>query len=342
MRIGINTVGIKPDWGGAEETFLRHLIRELGKFDASATVVLFTDAANHQSYDALERYEAGASGIENLVSQSGVDVLLTSMYRMPGKTKCPVLPYATHTRGLEPATGVRGLFGASPVKALKARLAEVPVVVATSKYVQQQLLKLADVPLNKTIVAHLGVDPVFGEANDPILEPPFILTVGNTNRWKRTDWLMNAFRRVESQVRYNVAIVGRPGDAEAASWGGRVFRIDRLPEKNLAGLYQHCEAFVRMAPNDGTGITILESMASGAVVVTPRSGACGEVGGNAPIYYNSDNLDSLVGTLRRVDVMPKDERERRASLGRQIAQEYTWERCANQVLKALRRAADRM
>lgn len=341
MRIGINTVGIAPGWGGAEETFLRHLIRELAKFDASVSVVVFTDAENNATFAPNERHQAGASGLERVVASAGVDVLLTSILRLPGKTPCPVLPYATSTRALAVSGGVRGIFGSSPGKALKARMIDVPVMVATSKYVQQQLLKLAEIPLNKTVVAHLGVDPVFGQPTDSILEPPFVLTVGNTNEWKRTDWLLKAFRRIESEVKYNIAIVGRPGDAEPDNWGNRVFRIDRLPEKHLAGLYQNCSAFVRMAPDDGTAVTILESMASGAVVVTPRAGAPGEVGVNAPIYYNSDSLDSLVGTLRRMDVMPKDERERRATLGRQIAQEYTWERCTNQVLKALRRAAER-
>lgn len=341
MRIGINTVGIAPGWGGAEETFIRHLIRELARFDASAAVVLFTDESNHGSYAPHERHQVGDSGLERSVDLAGVDVVFTSIARLPGKVPCPVLPYATNVRALAPPGGVRGLFASSPVKAMKARLADVPVLVATSKYVQQRLLQLAEVPLNKTVVAHLGVDPVFGESNDSILEPPYVLTVGNTNAWKRTDWLLQAYRRIQGEVKYNIAIVGRPGDAEAESWGDRVFRIDRLPEKHLAGLYQHSEAFVRMAPDDGTAVTILESMASGAVVLTPRAGAPGEVGGNAPIYYNSDSLDSLVGTLRRIDVMPKDERERRATLGRQIAQEYTWERCTNQVLKALRRAVER-
>ena len=340
MRIGINTVGIAPGWGGAEETFLRHLLQELSRFDASAAVVVFTDPENHTSFPSNERHEVSGSAIEKAVSRAGVDVLLTSVMRLPSRVSCPVLPYATHPPFLSGSGGGRGLFGSSPAKTLKSRLANVPVLLATSKYVQQELLTLGEVPLNKTVIAHLGVSTVFGEPYQSILDPPYVLTVGNTNGWKRTKTLLDAFRRVQDEVDFSIAVVGRPGDAEEESWGDRVFRIDRIPERHLAGLYQQCEAFVRMAPNDGTGITILEAMASGAVVLTPRSGAPGELGGNAPIYYNSDSLDSLVGVLRRVNSMPQDERERRAALGRQTAQGYSWERCAGQVLKALRRAVE--
>ncbi len=340
MRIGINTLGISPGWGGAEETFLRHLLRELAKFDASAAAIVFTDDDNHTSYDPYQRQKVDKpNALDRAIADAGIDVLLTAADRIPGKVRCPILPYATHLRNLEPGAS-RGLFGGNPAKAIKSRMADIPVILAASKYLQQQLLQLAEIPLNKIVVAHFGVDPVFSQPADSILERPYILTVGNTNQWKRLDLLLDAFTRIQNEVPFNLASVGRPGDAERENWGDRVFRIDRLPEKHLAGLYQHTEAFVRTAPNDGTALTILESLAAGAMTIAPRTAAIKEIGGNAPIYFNSENLDSLIGVLRRIHQMPEDERARRATLGRQIAQEFTWENTTKQVLKALRRAAD--
>ena len=159
MRIGINTAGIAPGWGGAEETFLRHLIRELGKFDASASIVVFTDENNHPSYAPHERLGIEKStGLETAAIKSGADVVLTSIYRLPGRMACPVLPYATHTRPLVPSGGVRGLIGGSPVKALKSRVAEMPVLVATSKFVQQRLLQIAAVGGDQEDARLVGLD----------------------------------------------------------------------------------------------------------------------------------------------------------------------------------------
>ncbi len=81
-------------------------------------------------------------------------------------------------------------------------------------------------------------------------------------------------------------------------------------------------------------------MVAGAVTIAPRTAAIKEIGGNAPICLNSENLDCLIGVLRRIHQMPEDERARRSTLGRQIAEEFTWENTTKQVLKALRRAAE--
>lgn len=341
MRVGINTVGIRPGWGGAEETFLRQLLRELSKYDASISIVVFSDEENDASFPESERVQVGsAREVEEASSAAGIDVLLTSLDRLPGGAGVRVLPYATNVRALEEAAGARRLLGGSPLKRLRAKLAGFPVTLASSKYIQQRLLQLLEIPLNKVVIAPFGVDPVFGSEQDCIVEKPFLLSVGNTSRWKNLDVLLTAFQRIENEVPHNLTIVGRPSEAEPKAWGERVIRIDRLPQANLAGLYQHCEAFVRTATTDGTAITVLEAMASGATVAAPRSGAVGEVGGNAPLYFNGESVDSLVGTLRRVAQMTASEHEQRGTLGRQTAAAYTWEHCSKQVLKALRRAAE--
>jgi len=88
--------------------------------------------------------------------------------------------------------------------------------------------------------------------------------------------------------------VGQPAEAEPADWGPRVMRIEYCPASHLAGLYQHCDAFIQPSLYEGSGVTVLEAMRAGAPVVTSRTGGIEEVAGDTPIFFNPESTASII------------------------------------------------
>jgi glycosyltransferase involved in cell wall biosynthesis len=161
--------------------------------------------------------------------------------------------------------------------------------------------------------------------------------VGSTHAFRNIPRFRNAFDVLKDEIPHNLVVAGAPGEAEPADWGPRVIRIESCPTTYLAGLYQHCDVFVQPGIHEGSGITVLEAMRAGAPVATSRTGGVPEVAGDTPIYFNPESLSSIVASIRWAIEESPEQRLSRVKYGRQVAAEYTWERCAWKTLSAFKR-----
>ena len=194
------------------------------------------------------------------------------------------------------------------------------------------LLDRLQIPLNKMAVALPGVAPVFGQEQRCIVQQPYALMVGGTHARKNIDGALAAFYKVAQDVEHNLVVVGRPGELEPADWGERVIRFEWLGNTQLAGIYQHADVLIHSAYDDGTGICILEAIESGCLIASGRVGAVPEIAGDAPLYFNPESEESMVGVLRRAMQEDGGERLRRVKAGKQQIVERDWERCAWKLL----------
>ncbi|MCH7958496.1 MAG: glycosyltransferase family 4 protein [Candidatus Hydrogenedentes bacterium] len=340
MLVGIDTLGLKPGWGGGEEIYLRNVLSKMAQFERSARFLVFTDPENHDSYEPYDRVCVNdPDTLDDLASEHKVDLLFSSVLRAPARGTVPIVLYVMELRSLvsDNRSRRRGA-AAAHLKDIKHLCARARTFVAPSDFMKQQILDVLEVPLNRTLVAPLGVAEAFGTPQDCIIEKPYILMVGNTHSYKNYDAVMEAFERISRDLPHNLVIVGQPFEAEREEWGARVIRIDRLPVPQLAGLYQHCAVFVCASSYEGSGVTVIEALMAGALVASGRVGGITEIASDAPIFFNAGSVDSLVAALRRGVQEGEDSRMRRSRSGKQLASEYTWERCATQTMSAFRRA----
>ena len=305
--------------------------------------MLFTDSDNHEAFANYRRVRIeNPLSLGEAASAENVDLLFSSLNRAPAK---PSVPLVLYIMDLWSETGQNGRSKTKKTpfqKASKANCRLAAAVVVPSEFVKREAAERFGLPLDKIVVAPLGVDAVFGKRHQPIVEGPYLLTVGRTEPRKNLPRLIEAFDRLAGEIAHTLVVVGLPGAAEPAEWGPRVLRIDHVPAAQLASLYQHCDLCICPSLYEGSGVTALEAMRAGAQVATGRVGGIAEVVGDGPIFFNPESVDSMVGSIRRGLQEDEAGRLRRTHFAKRLAEKYTWEDCAWQTLSAFRRVPGRV
>jgi glycosyltransferase involved in cell wall biosynthesis len=194
------------------------------------------------------------------------------------------------------------------------------------------------VGLEKTVVAPLGVDEIFGQPQPRMVEPNYLLAVGDTHEFKNIPRLREVHATLNKESPLCLAVVGRPSEAEPDDWGSGVIRFEQLPASNLAALYQHCAVYIQPSLYEGSGVTVLEAMRAGAPVAAARVGGIPEVAGDIPFFFNPENVGSMAASIRRIFEEDPAQRRKRIHPGERMAAEFTWEKCAWKTLGAFKKA----
>lgn len=330
-----------PGFGGGEEMFIRKVLDAVAKMESSAELVVLTDALNHDSYSAYPRVQVPIPKLlSKTVQAEKLDIIFSPFRNAPAKLPVPLVLLVMDLYESESGAKRKRFFGGSSgERALRDVCDQATVIVTPSEFLRRELLNRYTVPLNKVVVARMGVDACFSEGEQHcIVEKPFILAVGKVSARKNLGRLHEAFEAMQDEIPHTLVIVGQPSEDEPDQWGDRVFRIDRLGTTQLAGLYQNCAVFVHPSLYEGAAITVLEALASGAVVCSGRLGGVVEAAGDAPMYFNPESVDSMIQVIRRALELDEDERERRIQAGQMQCVEATWDDTAIKVFSAFRKA----
>jgi glycosyltransferase involved in cell wall biosynthesis len=344
MRIGVNTVGIDPERGGGDAVFLRNFMQRVSILRPETQLLVFTDESNHEAFPKNDRTCVGSraraeSNVSSAAKRAGVEVLLSPLSVAPIRCAVRHVPFVLSLYGIDKAQS--GWFRTDPHNSTRQILTRSSTLVVASEFLRRQLLSQFEVPINKSVVAPLGVSQEFDTPQTCIVEKPFLLFVGKTSETKNIGRLLDVFDKVRDEFPHSLVVVGPTGTAEPNDWGERVIRVDHMPAPSLAGLFQHCDAFIYPVIYDGSGLTVLEAMRAGAPIVTARTGAIPEVAGDVPMYANAESTASFYAAVKRTITEESKDRGKRIQLGRKSTTEYTWDRCVWKTLSALARVEQR-
>jgi glycosyltransferase involved in cell wall biosynthesis len=245
------------------------------------------------------------------------------------------------------------------VSAVIERIALPPAVrrasgfLAISQATADALTKRFPAAAGRTTVAPLGVTPALStdlDADEAATLPPpgFVLSVGTLEPRKNLPRLVAAYRELDEDLRraHPLVVVGAMGwqtgeTLEALrSLGEDCVMLGRVSDEALAELYRRCAVFCYPSLGEGFGLPVLEAMAAGAAVLTSNTSSLPEVGGEAAAYADPYDVHEISGQLESLLRSP----ERRAELGqlgRERAEQFSWERFAEITLEALDRTVAR-
>jgi glycosyltransferase involved in cell wall biosynthesis len=152
--------------------------------------------------------------------------------------------------------------------------------------------------------------------DDSGLAPDFQLVVVGPSAW-HMDEMQRTFGRLKSRRRIRM--------------------IDYVPDDDLGALYAGASFFVYPSLLEGFGLPILEAMSVGCPVLTSNVSSMPEVAGEAALYVDPYDLDSLTSGLQR---MASDTalRRRLSKAGYERTQLFTWEKTAEGMIDVYRRA----
>lgn len=226
-----------------------------------------------------------------------------------------------------------------------AAVARADHIVCISEHTRQDLIRLLNVPAEKTTVVHLGFALRHSKAAD-IAKPdrPFILFVGFRGGYKNFDRLLQAYAG-SSILRDSYDLIAF-GGGELSSKEKTLVRSLGLIENQvrqvggddavLGALYRQASLFVYPSLYEGFGIPPLEAMSLDCPVACSNTSSIPEVVGNAAVQFDPHEVDSIAKAMEAVitdPVLQEDLRQR----GRDRLQAFSWHRCALETLNVYRK-----
>lgn len=112
-------------------------------------------------------------------------------------------------------------------------------------------------------------------------------------------------------------------------------------EEDMGMYYSHALAFVYPSEYEGFGIPVLEAMHCGCPVILPHASSFPEVAGDAGIYFELGNVNSLRDSLTRI-VTEEPWRKEKIKQGYEQEKKFTWLATAEGCLEVYRKVNEKV
>lgn len=219
-------------------------------------------------------------------------------------------------------------------------------IIAASKNTKNDLVRYFHIPPNRITVVYNGVDRI-AIKREPT-SPATILSIGRLEKRKGTEETVRAFtefkRNTSSDARLILAgawgTVGREAIERAIAQSPFCNDISTpgyVTEKRKRSLLAQAQVLVFPSRYEGFGLPILEAMSAGVPVITTRRGSIEEIAQQAVRYINSSDIGEYAVAIERLLENPY-EQMRMSQAGKDIARQFSWERCARETLAVLQEA----
>ena len=227
-------------------------------------------------------------------------------------------------------------------------------VIFLTEYAKQAVLKVTGPLKGKQIVVAHGLNPRFEYQpkeqrliESYSVENPYrLLYVSTVDVYKNQQELIAAVNTLRSQG-YPLALtlIG-PNEPSAfteflkaqqladprAEW---LEYLGALPYKSLNLEYQRADLGVFASRCETFGMTVLEKMSVGLPIACSGESSMHEVLGDAGIYFDPQNPNSIASAIEQYLVSPSL-RHQKQGMAHQYALQYTWKRCATQTVDFFR------
>jgi len=222
-------------------------------------------------------------------------------------------------------------------------------VITVSHHARQDLMRVLQLPAEKIHVIHEAAPAGFQPLEDPIrrrqlrarynLPEQFVLFVGTMEPRKNLKRLVRAIAQLRQRgCDTRLVLVGPNGwlingslekEIETLNLQDAVLSLGYVPQEDLPGIYSLATVFAFPSLYEGFGLPPLEAMACGTPVLTSRDTAMAEICGEAACLVNPHEEDAIADGLACLLTHP-ERREHLRQLGLVRAQQYSWERTAQE------------
>jgi len=230
-------------------------------------------------------------------------------------------------------------------------------IITISEHSRRDLVAAYGLPPDKITVIYEAAAPRFrpqpSEAVNAVrarygLPDRYLLFVGTIEPRKNLTRLLDAFETVHAEgLSDGLVIVGKRGwlygdffaRLEASPAREAILLPGYVPDADLPAVYAGAQVSVLPSLYEGFGLPVLEAMACGTPTVASNAASIPEVGGEAALYFDPTDLETMTQTIRRV-LCETALRERMQARGLAQAARFSWERAARETLAVYGQAMD--
>lgn len=172
---------------------------------------------------------------------------------------------------------------------------------------------------------------------------PFLLSIGRLEKRKNIINLIKAFELLKRDGwGGELVLVGKDGygysEIKKAILGSPyqedIIEKGFISEEEKLQILQTATAFVFPSFYEGFGMPLLEAFAAGVPVAASNVSSLPEIGGDACIYFNPDDIDDIARKVREI-LEDKNLRQNLIQKGKFCLQNFSWEKCARETLRVL-------
>ena len=224
-------------------------------------------------------------------------------------------------------------------------------IAADSLATQRDVIELLAVPREKVTAVPLAANPLYAEQVTEAqikgvlaaygLQEGFLLSVGTLEPRKNLPMLLRLYARLrrEQGISVPLLLVGRKGwlyedvfrTIADLNLGSAVVHLQDVQDEALRALYHAAGALLTPSLYEGFGLPALEAQLCGCPAVVSDRGSLPEIVGPQGLILDLADEEGWVETVLRV-LRDPDFRQEAIAVGRRQAQQFSWERCAQQTL----------
>lgn len=216
-----------------------------------------------------------------------------------------------------------------------------------SQFVADEVAHYYAIPTEQIVTIAPGIR-LYPAGPHPVPGSPYILTLGSSDKRKDLITAIAAFNRIAtefSDLRFIHA--GPSGDDDPrlqtaitqSPFQQRISQLGYVNQATKSALLQDAAVVVYPSRYEGFGLVPLEAMLAGTPVVTTRSSSIPEVAGDAALYAEIGDPDSLAERITQV-LSCSDLASTLKARGTEQAKNYNWATASHKFLKLYRDATN--
>lgn len=220
-------------------------------------------------------------------------------------------------------------------------------IIAISQATKKDILRHYQYKAENIIVSYpsYDIENFFPKKDQKVLDKydikvPYILFLSSLKPNKNVEGLIKAFSMISNKHNLILVIAGKKGWQYDAIFSlvkelqitDRVIFTGFVEEHEAPILMSMAKAFVLPSFHEGFGIPVLEAMACGTPVVTSNIASLPEVGGNAAVYIDPGNINSIA---QGIEIAIGKNRSKLVKAGLEQVKLFSWSKTAQEVINTL-------
>lgn len=221
-------------------------------------------------------------------------------------------------------------------------------IVAVSNKTKEDLINIFGIKEDKISVVYHGGPDIVVSNEKPIIKQNYFLFVGQRTAYKNFEQTILDFKVFHDS--YSDVLLVCTGSLFTNKEKALIRKcnlenviVQRFSsESQMINLYSNAIAFIYPSLYEGFGMPILEAFAYGCIALLNNKSCFPEIGGNACLYFESDNkVSNLPSLMKKVYNMNSNEKNFYVHKGYLRLQDFSWEKSSEQLGELYRSVLDK-